>query len=67
MRLDLKPARGVVQVNHRATPLLGNHAHRLVEGFAAMAISGKKISRRATRVNAHQHGMGAGRPQLIIF
>src|SRR3984885_15570483 len=54
--LDLKSARGVVQVKDRAAPLFGDHAHGLLECFAAVAICAEYIARSAAGVYPHQYG-----------
>ena len=58
--VDLKSARGVVQVEDDAATFFRNHAHGLVKDLAAVAVSGKNIAGGATGVDAHQHCVGAG-------
>ena len=36
--VNLKPARGVVEIENDAATLLGDHAHGLIKGLAATAV-----------------------------
>ena len=59
--IDFEAARGVVEIENDAAAGFRNHAHRLVEDFAAVAVGGKDVACGAAGVNADEHGMRAGR------
>ena len=56
--VNIKAARGGVQVNQRAATLLRNHVHQLVSVSAATAIGGKNIARRAPHMMARKYSVG---------
>jgi len=62
MLVDLKAARGVVQVEDGSATLFGDHAHGVVEDFAAVAVGGEDIARRTTRVHPNKNGVRTRRP-----
>ena len=62
--VDFKAARGVVKVEDRAAAFFGNHAHGIVENFAAAAIGCEDVAGCAARVHANQNGVGARRAGL---
>ena len=53
--VNLEPARRIVQVEERAAALLRDHAHGLVDDFAAAAVGAEDVPRGAARVHANQH------------
>jgi len=59
--IDVEAARGVVKVQDGATALFGDHAHGVVEDFAAVAVGGKDVASCAAGVDAHQNSVGAWR------
>ena len=59
--VDVEAARSVVEVEDCAAAFFRNHAHGLVEDFAAMAVGGEDVAGGAARVHANQNGMRARR------
>src|SRR5215469_17373346 len=64
--VDLKAPRSVVQIDERTATRLGDHAHRLVEGLAAVAVGAEHVARGAAGVHAHQYSRSAGRAVVGI-
>ena len=52
-----------MQIEDDTTAFFGDHAHRLVENFATVAVGGKDVARGAARVHADQDWMVAGRAE----
>ena len=59
--VDLEAARGVVEIEDDAAAGFGDHAHGLVEDFAAVAVGGEDVAGGAAGVDADEHGMRTGR------
>ena len=59
--IDVEAARGVVKVEDGAAALFGDHAHGVVEDFAAVAVGGEDVAGGAAGVDAHQNRVGAWR------
>jgi len=57
--LDLKTARGVVEVEQDAAAFFGDHADGLVEHFAAVAVGIEDVAGGAAGVYADEDGVGA--------
>ena len=53
-----------MEVEDDAAAFFGDHAHGLVEDFAAAAVGGEDIAGGAAGVDADQHGMRAGRTEF---
>ncbi len=58
--IDFEAARGVVQIENDAAAFFRNHAHGLVEDFAAMAVGREDVAGGAAGVHTNEHGMRAG-------
>jgi len=55
---EFEAAAGVVQVEKDSAACLNDHAHGLVENFAALAVGGEDVSGGAAGVDADQDGVG---------
>ncbi len=60
--VDVESARSVVEVEDGATTLLCNHAHGVIEDFAAVAVGGEDVAGGTARVDADKDGVGARGP-----
>jgi len=58
--IDFEAARGVVEIKDDAAAGFGDHAHGLIEDFAAVAVGGEDVAGGTAGVDADEHGMRAG-------